>query len=120
MNEISGIEELKRYYDRERVIDSYEEERFKEFSGKLLDILERDVVAYHFVDIILNSEKILEIPVGTGRITKTLEEISNNDIICADTSQKMLPHAKMKLRKNQYSFNGFNKTRKYLSDGSNV
>ncbi len=100
MKEISGINGLKKYYDQERVIENYEEERFKEFSGKLLDMLEREAVAYHLVDIILNSEKILEIPVGTGRITKTLEKISNNEIICADTSQKMLRHAKTKLRKN--------------------
>lgn len=76
------------HYQAENIAQAYEAHRFRSLRGRLVDGLEKDVL----IQILAERPRpllILDVPVGTGRISAALEEIGW-PVVGADISAAML------------------------------
>jgi len=87
----------KKYKNQEEAI-SYDDLRFTSLKGRLMDYFEKRSII-KCLNSIGQVESIIDIPAGTGRITKLLINFANK-IIAADISDDMLQIAKLKFQNN--------------------
>lgn len=85
---IKGKKDLKRYYNKEKIVNTYDAKRFYDTYRKLQHAIELEVINSAISQ--LKSPRLLEIAVGTGRVTKNIKGIG----IGIDTSENMLKIAK--------------------------
>ena len=85
---IEGKEELKKYYNKEKIVETYESKRFHDTYKKLQHKVELDIINKYVSTF--KKPKLLEIAVGTGRVTRDM----NAKGIGIDTSENMLKTAK--------------------------
>lgn len=76
------------YYNRKDVVDKYNKKRFNNTFGRLQHETEVEIINSYLVK--MNNPIIMEVPVGTGRITRELK-ISG---IGVDTSENMISVAR--------------------------
>lgn len=85
---IKGKEELKKYYNKEKIVETYESKRFHNTYKKLQHKIELDLINKYVSTF--KKPKLLEIAVGTGRVTRDMKAKG----IGVDTSENMLKTAK--------------------------
>ncbi|MBD3204408.1 methyltransferase domain-containing protein [Candidatus Woesearchaeota archaeon] len=93
-----GKKQVKLMYQKERLVDNYDKERFSHFQGKLNHTLE-----LFFINQAIKKNKIkelLEIAPGTGRITKELKILK---YLGLDSSPQMLKKLE-KIKKSNFEF----------------
>ena len=88
---IKGINVIHDFYRNKDLVANYERERFLSFVGQLTDTLRR-----------IQPSKLLEVAVGTGRISKRMEFFDG--AVGIDTSSEMLKHATKNVQSNRWNF----------------
>ncbi len=83
-------------YSNKKTVEEYDSVRFKSFRGKIGNWLDQFAVS-RLLKRVPVSEKVLDIPCGTGRFTEYLFSLGLTDITAADISNEMLEIAKKKL-----------------------
>lgn len=85
---IKGIEGLKKYYDREKIVNTYDKKRFNHTYGNMQHEIELRIINKLISK--LKNPRLLEIAVGTGRVTRDIKGKG----IGIDASKNMLKKAK--------------------------
>jgi|TARA_B100002003_G_C14034785_1_gene498695 ubiquinone/menaquinone biosynthesis C-methylase UbiE len=92
-------QEIKESYQREKLVSSYDNDRFKLFGYKLGHIEEIDYINQAIKKS--SSKNILEVAIGTGRISKNLKYF--NKATGVDTSPTMLSYAKKQINNSKWT-----------------
>lgn len=100
MKQISGLNELKKHYQREDIARSYEKLRFSDLAGKIeheitLDLINSLISKY-------KPDTLLEIATGPGRLTKNINLWNKG--IGVDYSNSMLKLAKKNVNNKKWKF----------------
>lgn len=82
-------EEKKAFYSRPDIVGDYDDWRFNSAGGRYVDEIERSLVCQPLKPLNLEST-ILDMPVGTGRVSHTLLDMGFSQIHGADFSPSML------------------------------
>ena len=87
-------------WQNEAVAEGYDQRRFTSVSGRAYDSMEKRAIA-KLLQLANNKhpiKSVLDVPCGTGRISKFLLD-SNVNLTCADISEQMIDVAKARLSK---------------------
>ena len=82
-------EDKRDYYSRDDVVESYEDWRFGSAGGRLVDKIELDTVLALLRDVDRGGV-LLDLPVGTGRMSRALKDRGFAHVVGGDYSPAML------------------------------
>jgi ubiquinone/menaquinone biosynthesis C-methylase UbiE len=107
-----GISEIQKGWQDEDVAESYDEKRFRTWSGKLSDWLDKRAIRKALGEARLDAP-VLDLPCGTGRILDFMYRSGFHYLTGADISDQMLNVAKRKM-------NGKAEVRFAITDATNT
>jgi ubiquinone/menaquinone biosynthesis C-methylase UbiE len=82
------------YYSKKCVVDNYNKNRFGGVNGFKINMLELNIIKSFLPEDIDKSTKILDIPCGSGRVSKFITENFSTRVTCCDFSFFMLDYVK--------------------------
>ena len=91
------VKEIKSGWQDSSVANTYDNKRFSSISGRLSNWLDKRALR-HSIDSLPKSAKILDMPCGTGRMSRYLINLGYNQITCADISDDMIEVASTLLK----------------------
>ena len=83
----------RKYYEKAGVVSRYDGWRFGSAGGRYVDSEESDAVLAA-VEPLPRHARVLDLPVGTGRLTERLQAVGFERVFCADASAPMLASAR--------------------------
>ena len=82
-------EDIKKGWQDSNIASTYDKKRFSSISGKFSDWLDKRALEKSLGPISKNA-KILDMPVGTGRMSHYVLKLGYSNITCADISEDMI------------------------------
>ena len=82
-------EDIKKGWQKPNIANTYDRKRFSSISGKLSDWLDKRALK-RSLSYISKGSKILDMPVGTGRMSHYMLTLGYYNITCADISEDMI------------------------------
>ena len=89
----SNIDSKKAYYSDSKVVEGYDELRFKNVGGQYVHQRESRVFM-HFLSRSSDRRSILDIPVGTGRMLPDIHLLGFSSVSAADFSEAMIENCR--------------------------